>query len=110
MVRLITWNLFDIVKAVGGELINAPAKDIKISGIYHDSRELTEGSIFVPIIAERNGHDFIQDAIDKGAAASFWSDDLKDAPEDLPLIKVEDTEEAVKDRSEEHTHELQSRH
>ena len=96
MVRLITWNLFDIVKAVGGELINAPAKDIKISGTYHDSRELTEGSIFVPIIAERNGHDFIQDAIDKGAAASFWSDDLKEAPKDLPLIKVEDTEEAFK--------------
>ena len=97
MIRLITWNLFDIVKAVGGELINAPSKDIKISGIYHDSRELTEGSIFVPIIAERNGHDFIQDAIDKGAAASFWSDDLENAPKDLPLIKVEDTEQAFKD-------------
>lgn len=68
---MITWNLFDIVKAVGGELINAPAEDIEISGVYHDSRELTKGSIFVPIIAERDGHDFIQDAIDKGAAASF---------------------------------------
>lgn len=96
MISLITWNLFDIVKAVGGELINAPAEDIEISGVYHDSRELTKGSIFVPIIAERDGHDFIQDAIDKGAAASFWSADLKSAPKNLPLIKVEDTEEAFK--------------
>lgn len=94
---MITWNLYDIVKAVEGELINAPSEDIVISGVFHDSRELTEGSIFVPIIAERNGHDFIEDAIEKGASASFWSDDLKNAPDNLPLIKVEDTERAFRD-------------
>lgn len=97
MIRLITWDLLDIVKAVEGELINAPSEDVEISGIFHDSRKLTEGSIFVPIIAERNGHDFIQDAIDNGAAASFWSEDLKDAPDNIPLIKVEDTEKAFRD-------------
>lgn len=99
MISLITWNLFDIVKAVGGELINAPAKDILVSGVYHDSRELTKGAIFVPIIAERDGHDFIQDAIDKGAAASFWSAGLDKAPKNLPLIKVEDTEQAFREFS-----------
>src|SRR5699024_1799956 len=41
--------------------------------------------------------DFIQDTSGKEAAAAFWSDDLKDAPEDRPLIKVEDTEDAFKD-------------
>ena len=96
VITLITWNLFDIVKAVGGKLINPPTEDIEITGVYHDSRELTKGAIFVPIIAERDGHDFIQDAIDKGASASFWSADLNKAPKNLPLIQVEDTEEAFK--------------
>lgn len=94
LIQLVTWNLSDIVKAVDGELINAPVDDIKISGVYHDSRNLEKGALFVPIIAERNGHDFIDSAIQNGAAASFWSDDLEDAPANLPLIKVEDTEEA----------------
>lgn len=94
MIQVGTWNLSDIVKAVNGELINPPVDDIKISGVYHDSRKLEEGALFVPIIAERNGHDFIESAIQNGAAASFWSDDLKDAPVNLPLIKVEDTQEA----------------
>lgn len=97
MIRLITWDLFDIVEAVEGELINAPSEDLEIFGVFHDSRELTEGALFVPIIAERNGHDFIQDAIEKGAAASFWSDDLKDAPDNIPLIKVKDTQKAFRD-------------
>src|SRR5699024_12722398 len=97
MIRLITWDLLDIVKAVEGELINAPSEDVEVSGNFHDSRELIEGQFIVPIIAERNGNDFIQDAIDNGAAASFWSDDLKDAPDNIPLIKVEDTEKAFRD-------------
>ena len=97
MVHLITWNLSDIVHAVAGELINPPASDIQITGISHDSRELEKGAIFVPIVAERNGHDFLQSARNNGAAASFWSDDLTKAPTDFPLIKVEDTQKAFMD-------------
>src|SRR5699024_4518284 len=94
MIQVVTWNLLDIVEAVDGELINPPVDNIEITGVYHDSRNVEKGAIFVPIIAERNGHDFVEDAIENGAVASFWSDNLDQAPKNLPLIKVEDTEKA----------------
>lgn len=109
MIRMLTWKLSEIVKAVGGELINAPSEEIEITGIAHDSRELEAGSIFIPIIADRDGHDFIEDAIEKGAGASFWSNDLEDAPKDLPLIKVEDTEQAFKDFGRWHLNKVKPR-
>lgn len=90
-----TWNLSDIARAVGGDLINAPKKELTVTRVDNDSREVEKGSIFVPIIAERNGHDFVASAVKAGAVASFWSDDVKDAPAGLPLIVVEDTEKAL---------------
>lgn len=97
LIHIPSWNLFDIVKAVDGKLLNAPAEDIFITGVQHDSRKIEAGSLFVPLIAERNGHDFVGNAHETGAYASFWSDDLTDAPKDIPLIIVEDTLEALKD-------------
>jgi UDP-N-acetylmuramoyl-tripeptide--D-alanyl-D-alanine ligase len=89
------WKLSDIAKAVGGELLHAPTSEIEITQVNTDSREASAGAIFVPLVAERNGHDFINSAIEAGAVASFWSDQIKDAPKDLPIIVVEDTEETL---------------
>lgn len=89
-----TWNLSDIAQAVGGELINAPKEKITITSVNNDSREIETGGLFVPLIAERDGHDFISKAVEAGARASFWSTDIEKAPTDLPLIVVEDTEKA----------------
>lgn len=97
LIHIPTWNLFDIVKAVDGRLENAPIEDIFIAGVHHDSRMMEQGSLFVPLIAERNGHDFVRSAHEAGAYASFWSDSLEDAPKDIPLIVVEDTLKALKD-------------
>lgn len=92
---MISWKLTDIAHAVGGELINPPQEELYVTSMNTDSREVAVGAIFAPIIAERNGHDFVDDAVAAGAVASFWSDDLKQAPDDLPLILVEDTEKAL---------------
>lgn len=92
-----TWKLSDIKKAVKGEIINPPAEDIIIKGFQQDSRKIKEDFLFVPLIAERNGHDFVNAALKAGAAASFWSDDLKNAPKDIPLIVVEDSLKALQD-------------
>jgi UDP-N-acetylmuramoyl-tripeptide--D-alanyl-D-alanine ligase len=43
--------------------------DVVIDGVSFDSRSITPGQLFVPIVAERDGHDFIDDAIARGAAA-----------------------------------------
>lgn len=90
------WTLTDIAQVVGGELKHAPDTEITVTSVSGDSRSLEDGALFVPIIAERNGHDFIQSAIDNGAVAAFWSDDSVTAPSDFPIIKVEDTLEAYK--------------
>ena len=52
--------------------------DIKIAGITHDSRQVTEGSLFIALDgAHVDGHSFIPAAKEKGAAVVVV---------DLPLL------------------------
>lgn len=97
LIEIPSWSLFDIIEAVDGKLENPPEEELFITGVHHDSRMMKAGSLFIPIIAERNGHDFVGSAFEAGATVSFWSEDLKDAPKDMPLIVVEDTLKALKD-------------
>ena len=43
--------------------------DVICDGVAQDSRSITPGQLFVPIVAERDGHDFIDEALANGAAA-----------------------------------------
>lgn len=52
--------------AVGGRLDGA---DVRIDGASFDSRSLRPGQLFVPIVAERDGHEFVPAALEAGAAA-----------------------------------------
>jgi UDP-N-acetylmuramoyl-tripeptide--D-alanyl-D-alanine ligase len=56
----------EIADAVGGELAGP---DVEIDGANIDSRQLRGGELFVPIVGGRDGHDFIDDALARGAAA-----------------------------------------
>ncbi|ADH99356.1 UDP-N-acetylmuramoyl-tripeptide--D-alanyl-D-alanine ligase [Salisediminibacterium selenitireducens] len=77
------------------DIINI-SEDTSIAGVCTDTRNILPGSLFIPIVGERfNGHDFVKQAIDRGAKAALWSTKEADAPEDLPLIFVEDTIEAL---------------
>lgn len=60
----------DVAHAVGGEL---RGKNAHLSGASFDSRTLVMGQLFVPIVAERDGHDFITDALSRGAGAYLTS-------------------------------------
>ena len=55
-----------MARATGGRLVGP---DTVIDGVSFDSRSLRAGQMFVPIVAERDGHDFIAAALDSGAAA-----------------------------------------
>ncbi|MFO8068528.1 MAG: UDP-N-acetylmuramoyl-tripeptide--D-alanyl-D-alanine ligase [Alkalibacterium sp.] len=90
------WTLKDIVRAVDGKLYNDDVIEY-IEGISFDTRTLAKNNLFVPLTADRNGHDFIQSAIEKGASATFWSDPIEDAPKDIAVIQVEDTLKAFQD-------------
>src|SRR5262245_36773763 len=56
--------------ACRGELISAAA-DLPVLRVYTDSREIRTGDLFVALAGERfDGHDFVPDAIRRGAVAA----------------------------------------
>ena len=55
-----------LAAACGGIVSGA---DVEVDGASNDSRSLRPGQLFVPVVAERDGHDFIPDALAGGAAA-----------------------------------------
>ncbi|MEO5899936.1 MAG: UDP-N-acetylmuramoyl-tripeptide--D-alanyl-D-alanine ligase [Ilumatobacteraceae bacterium] len=60
----------DVAAATGGRLIGP---DVEIDGAAFDSRAVCPGQLFVPLIAARDGHDFIDGARASGAAAYLTS-------------------------------------
>lgn len=61
--------------------------DVTIDGVSFDSRSIEPGQLFVPIVAGRDGHEFIADAMRRGAAAYLTSR----PPEGGTAIEVVDT-------------------
>ncbi len=47
--------------------------DVEIDGVSFDSRSIQPGQLFVPLVAERDGHEFIAGALERGAAAYLTS-------------------------------------
>lgn len=76
---------------------NVGTKDanIFIQEITTDSRKKVSKGMFVPILGDQfDGHDFIMDAINNGAIASFWQENKEVPsfiPTDFPLFFVDDT-------------------
>jgi len=56
----------DVANATGGALVGQNAH---LSGVSFDSRTITPGQLFVPIVADRDGHEFIEAALKFGAGA-----------------------------------------
>lgn len=71
--------------------------DTEISGAHFDSREILPGQMFVPLVAERDGHDFIEAALRAGASAYLTS--RRDIAERIggTAIVVPDTAIALRD-------------
>ena len=73
----------------------APAfAEVSFCGANFDSRNLRPGELFVAVTGARNGHAFIPDALEKGAAAVLVSEPVR---EDIPAITVSDTVTALQD-------------
>lgn len=80
-------NLKEIAAAVGGTLQGAA--DTVVDMVCTDTRTIGQGSLFVPIKGERfDGHDFLLQAFDAGAAAALCSENIRT---DKPIVYVEDT-------------------
>ncbi len=81
--------------AATGGCVHGP--DVWIEGASFDSRSLRPGSLFVPIVAARDGHDHIADAFSVGAAASLTSRPVGSLQLDpgRTVIEVDDTAAAL---------------
>ncbi|MCR5654309.1 MAG: UDP-N-acetylmuramoyl-tripeptide--D-alanyl-D-alanine ligase [Lachnospiraceae bacterium] len=90
-------TLTNIAKAVGGTLLGANEPDTtQISGAVIDSRLVKEGFLFFAVKGERvDGHKFVEDVFEKGAACVI----VEDVPADPkgPYIQVPSTLQALKD-------------
>jgi UDP-N-acetylmuramoyl-tripeptide--D-alanyl-D-alanine ligase len=89
--------LSTLATEIDGRLIapsGEPDASIEVDGVSIDSRSDLDGRLFVPLVAARNGHEFIADAVAKGAAAYLTS---QPARTDLaaPAIEVADTSAAL---------------
>lgn len=93
-------TLEHIAQACHGIYVGDPGKmQIEIEGAVTDSRQVQEGYLFIPIKGARaDGHDFIADVIEKGAAAVLSEKELTSCT--VPYIKVESSEQALKDIAE----------
>ena len=72
------------------------AKNICVTAITSDSRKVEKGCLFVPIVGARvDGHNFIPQVMEAGAACTLSEKVLEDAA--FPYIQVESSLQAVKD-------------
>lgn len=81
----------EVAAATGGTLHGG---DAAIEGASFDSRTLQPGQLFVPLVAARDGHDFVADAVARGAAATLASRPVE-VP--IPVVTVADTAAALLD-------------
>ena len=86
------FKIDDLQVWTGGTWSNLPKKYPEIKGFSTDSRNMPQGFAFVALIANRDGHDFIADAVQNGAVAVVAS---KDVETSAPVLKVPDTLKAL---------------
>lgn len=75
---------------------NFPGKIISIKGVAIDSRIIRRGELFVAIKGERfDGHNFLSDAVKKGAACVVINEQYRNSKFKFPYIVVTDTTKAL---------------
>ena len=81
------WTASEIAAATGGTVFG----DFSASNVAFDSREVIGGELFVAMPGnETDGHDFVPQAISRGAAGLLVSE-----PVDFPHVRVADTAAAL---------------
>lgn len=91
-------TLQEIVTAVNGVWWNPGGEEPSIHAVCTDSRKLTPGCLFVPWVGEKfDGHDFIDQALEAGAAGCLCARLPMDLRKDKFYIKVDDTRLALRD-------------
>ena len=83
------WTSFHASVATGGKTSGRWVA----TGVSIDTRTLERGDLFVALTGEsRDGHEFVADALKKGAAAALVSREPPNVLSDAPLLIVNDTQ------------------
>jgi len=80
----------EIAAVTGGDAVG---DEVAVQCATIDSREVPDGALFVPIVAERDGHDFIEAAVAAGATAVLTQRDR--LPPGVTSVRVADTAAAL---------------
>ncbi|MEL6679475.1 MAG: UDP-N-acetylmuramoyl-tripeptide--D-alanyl-D-alanine ligase [Pseudomonadota bacterium] len=80
------WTSEEAAEATGG----TATSPFEVRGVTIDSREVTAGDLFVALKDVRDGHDFVADALAKGATAALVTHRPDNVPDDAPLLVVPD--------------------
>ena len=98
MTHLSLWKVSELQKITGGKLISnikIIEKDIFITGVSTDSRDISDGDMFVAIDGERDGHDYVVDAFFSGAELALVSKIPAGYKNEASLLIVENVLEAL---------------
>ncbi|WP_405106901.1 UDP-N-acetylmuramoyl-tripeptide--D-alanyl-D-alanine ligase [Phaeobacter sp. BS52] len=85
------WTAKEAAAATGGQAIG----NWHVNGISIDTRSIAKGDLFVALKAARDGHDFVAQALEKGAGAALVSHRPEGVAEDAPLLLVDDVQTAL---------------
>jgi len=86
------WTAAEVIAATGG----SGRGDWSANGVSIDSRTLAAGDLFVALAGPSfDGHDFVAEALKRGAAGALVSRKPQGLAADAPLILVPDTLEAL---------------
>lgn len=80
------WTAAEAAEATKGRATT----DWQVNGVSIDTRTLQPGDLFVALKAARDGHDFVAQALEKGAGAALVSRIPEGVSGDAPLLIVDD--------------------
>lgn len=87
------FTLGEIAESTAG-FLSGPA-DLQVRGVSTDTRQIEQGSLFLALRGKSfDGHAFLQQAQERGAAAVVIDGDAE-APPGLPFVRVANTTEAL---------------
>ena len=86
------WESEDAAQATGGK----NTLSWSATGVSIDTRTIQPGDLFVALKANRDGHEFVNNAFDKGAVAALVDHIPEDFDTSFPLLLVTDVMEAFR--------------
>ena len=87
---MVELRLDQIARRIEGTILQG-SPSLSFQKFNIDSRQTEPGELFFALVAQRNGHDFVAHAVEKGASGAVISQKLSLPEKEVGLILVKDT-------------------